>query len=128
NSLNTLTAIDEQFTELLLQRFVRQTRLVLETTPEEADALLTARIERYSNVPSAVGAQEQATLNRVTISVQVLYRDQTNSTDLLNRSFSAFEVYDPSDPGQGLTGEVDAAASAMQKIADDIFTAATSNW
>ena len=128
NSINTLTALDEQFTELLLQRFVRQTRLVLETTPEDADALLTTRIERYANTPASVGGQEQATLNRVTISVHVLYRDQTNDTDLLNQSFSAFEVFDPSDPEQGLTGEIDAAAAAMEKIADDIFTAATSNW
>ncbi len=128
NSVNTLTALDEQFTEMLLQRFVRQTRLRLETTEESADALLRARIDRYANLPASVGGNEQATLNRVTLAVTVTYTDQQENATLLDRSFTAFEEYDPADPEQGLTGEVEAARAALEKIADDIFTAATSNW
>lgn len=128
NSVNTLTALDEQFTEMLLQRFVRQTRLRLETTEENADAILSARIDRYANRPASVGGNEQATLNRVTLAVTVTYQDQKENSTLLDRSFTAFEEYDPADPEQGLTGEVEAARAALEKIADDIFTAATSNW
>ncbi len=128
NSVNALTALDEQFTEMLLQRFVRQTRLRLETTETDADALLRVRIDRYANVPASVGGDERATLNRVTLAATVTYRDQTNDTDLLSRSFTAFEEYDPSDPELGLSGENEAAIAALEKIADDIFTAATSNW
>lgn len=127
NSVNTLTALDESFTEMLVQRFVRQTRLRLETDEASSDALLVARITRYTNVPTSVSGDEVATLNRVTISVSVDYKDQTKNADLLNRSFSAFDEYDPAGSG-GLSGEQDAAMSALTKIADDIFTAATSNW
>lgn len=128
NSVNTLTGLDEQFTEMLLQRFVRQTRLRLETNEDDADAVLSVRIDRYGNAPTSVGGNERATLNRVTMAVYVRYSDRTNSTDVLDRSFTSFEEYDPSDPEQGLTGESDAARAALEKIADDIFTAATSNW
>jgi hypothetical protein len=128
NSTNTLTNLDEELTNLLVDRFVRQTRLSLETNEASSDALLTVRIDRYSNQPTSVSGQEQATLNRVTISVSVTYRDQVNNTDVLNRAFSGFEEYDPLDPETGLTGEAAAASAALEKIADDVFTAATSNW
>ncbi len=127
NSVNTLSSLDESFTDMLVQRFVRQTRLQLETDEASADALLSARITRYTNVPTSVGGNEVATLNRVTISVSVVYSDQGNNREMLNRSFSGFDEYDPAGAG-GLSGELDAASSALTKIADDIFTAATSNW
>ena len=128
NSVNTLTGLDEQLTEMLLQRFVRQTRLSLSTNEDEADAVLRVRIDRYGNAPASVGGNERATLNRVSLSVFVTYRDQKENSDILDRTFTSFEEYDPSDPEQGLTGETDAAIAALEKIADDIFTAATSNW
>ena len=128
NSTNTLTNLDEELTNLLVDRFVRQTRLSLETVETSSDALLTARIDRYSNQPTSVSGEEQATLNRVTISVFVIYRDQVNNSDVLNRAFSGFEEYDPLDPEAGLSGEAAAASAALEKIADDVFTAATSNW
>lgn len=127
NSVNTLSSLDESFTDMLVQRFVRQTRLQLETNEPAADALLSVRITRYTNTPTSVSGNEVATLNRVSISVSVQYQDQKNSRELLNRSFSSFDDYDPSGAG-GLSGEQAAAASALEKIADDVFTAATSNW
>ena len=89
-----------------------------------ADALLSLIITRYDNVPTSVSGNEQATRNRVSITVSVQYQDQVEDAELLNRTFSAFEEYDPFDPDQ----EETAAFAALIKIAEDIFTAATSNW
>lgn len=127
-SSNTLTNLDDNLTNLLMDRFVQQTRLSLEPTANKADALLRVQIDRYSTQPTSVSGQEQATLNRVTITVSVTYTDQTNETNVIDRSFSSFEEYDPLDPNTGLTGEGAAATAVLEKIADDIFTAATSNW
>lgn len=127
-SSNTLTNLDDTMTNLLMDRFVQQTRLSLEPSANRADALLRVQIDRYSTQPTSVSGQEQATLNRVTITVSVTYTDQTNDTAVLDRSFSSFEEYDPLDPNTGLTGEDAAATAVLEKIADDIFTAATSNW
>ncbi len=124
NTIATVVSMDNQLTTLLIDRFVRQTRLSLETTESEADALLTVTISRYDNMPTSVSGNEQATRNRVSITVSVKYQDQVQNKELLNRTFSASEEYDPFNPSQ----EETAAFAALEKIAEDIFTAATSNW
>ena len=124
NSISTVSAMDEEMTQLLIDRFVRQTRLSLEPNELAADALLSLIITRYDNVPTSVSGNEQATRNRVSITVSVQYQDQVEDAELLNCTFSAFEEYDPFDPDQ----EETASFAALIKIAEDIFTAATSNW
>ena len=121
-----LTTLDEELTELLVDRFVRQTRLSLETSEAEADAVLTARIVEYRNDPAAVGGDERAALNRVTIRVEVTYFDQAEDRELMGRGFSAFETYDP--VASGPDGEAQAAQAVLADIADKIFAEATSDW
>lgn len=128
NSISTLTTLDDAMTALLVDRFVGQTRLSLQPDESQADVLLRTRIDRYANQPASVGGQERATLNRVTISVTTEYVDRTKDEVIFSRSFSNFEEYDPTDPERGLAGEEDAARAVLEKIADDIFTAATSDW
>jgi hypothetical protein len=125
-TISTITSMDEEMTALLVDRFVGQTRLSLQPDETQSDVLLRARIERYANQPTSVGGQERATLNRVTISVSAEYIDRTRDETLFTRSFSAFEEYDPAV--DGLEGEEKAASAILEQIADDIFTAATSNW
>ena len=124
NTISTVTGLDEQMTTLLIDRFVRQTRLSLETAESASDALLSVVISRYDNTPTSVSGNEQATRNRISITVSVKYQDQVQNKELLNHTFSAFEEYDPFNPSQ----EETAALAALEKIADDVFTAATSNW
>ncbi len=125
NSLSPLTALDQALTDLLVDRFVRQTRLVLTTEDNEADILLTSRISRYTNAPTAVSGQERAQFNRVTVTVSARYYNRVDD-DALERSFSNFDDYDPLEGG--LEAEETAALAALESIADDLFTAATSNW
>ena len=128
NSTNTLTALDEQLTTRLVRRFVEQTRLSLQRDEQVADATLSARIDRYTNLPASVTGEERAALNRVTISVSIDYFDRVRDEPIIQRTFSNFEEYDPADPERGLDGELDAALAVLDKIADDVFTEATSNW
>ncbi len=125
-SVGPLPTLDDELTERLIDRFVRQTRLSLETEEAEADVVLLARIERYTNVPTAVTGEERAQQNRVTIAVHARYIDQRTEEALVERTFSSFEQYDPLI--DGIQGEEAAALAALDDIADDIFTAATSNW
>jgi len=116
----------EDLVEKLIERFVRRTRLSLEDDEEMANAVLTGRIDSYRNEPVSVSGQERASLNRVTIRVSVVYTDRVEEREILNRSFSAFGEYDP--VVDGFDGEIDAAEQALENIAVDIFTAATSDW
>ena len=60
-----------------------------------------------------------------TLAVRVVVRDRVEETDLLARTFTASEDF---EPAAGLQGEADAATTALEQIARDAFTAATSDW
>lgn len=124
NSVNTIPSLSDELTEELINRFINQTRLSLAPNESDADAVLSAEISRYTNAPSSVSGDETAARNRITISVSVVYIDQTEDRELLNRSFSNFQEYDPID----IDGETEAALVALENVAEDIFAAATSNW
>lgn len=126
HAASPIGTLDEQLTTLLHDRFVGQTRLVLETSEPLADALLNATITNYSTTPAAVGGEDRAALSRITVSVAVRYFDQTQNEEILSRTFSNSQEYDPQ--AEGLEGEITAATTALENIADDVFTAATSNW
>jgi hypothetical protein len=126
DSRSPLPTLDEELTERLTNRFVQQTRLTLETNEADADVVLSSRITRYVNEPTAVRGDERAAQNRVTIAVAVRYVDQVEDQPLIERTFSSFEQYDP--VADGPDGEEAAALAALDNIADDVFTAATSNW
>ena len=125
NSSGPLTLLDEALTALLIDRFVQETRLTLVEDEAEADLLLTARIDRYSNNPTSVTGQERAQFNRVSLSVFARYYN-TVDDETFERSFTNFDDYDPLSGG--LEAEESAALSALESIAEDLFTAATSDW
>ncbi len=120
-----LPTLPDELTRLLTDRFVRQTRLTLETDEAAADAILTSRITGYRSEPTAVG-DDRAQRTRISIDVAVRYAAREATTPFLERTFSAFSDYD--GIADGLDGETQAAQSALQQIADDVFIAATSNW
>lgn len=125
-SVSPLTGLGELLTELLTDRFVRQTRLSLEPDEAQATAVLSARIEQYRNAPVAVSGDERAALNRVTITATVRYYDRVQETEIFRRTFTGSEEYDP--VAEGLDGEAAAARTALARLADDVFTAATADW
>lgn len=121
-----ITDLDSRLTDLLVDRFVGQTRLSLEPEEAEADVVLSTVIDRYTNQPTSVSGDVQAARNRVTITVTVRYFDRVENRELLAQSFSGYSEYLPLD--EGLAGEGRAAMEALENVADDIFTAATSDW
>jgi hypothetical protein len=119
--------LSDTVTELLIDRFVNQTRLRLASNENDADTILSGSVVGYRNQPAAVGGEEEATINRVNITVSARYYDRVKDTEMVReRSFTAFGEYDP--VADGISGESDAAETALSQIADDLFTAATSNW
>lgn len=126
NTASPSNTLGRDLTAHLTDRFVDRTNLSLTTNDADADALLTARIEQYSNQPTGVSGDERATTNQVSIRVQVRYVDQTQDEELLSQSFTGSGEYDPSE--SGLSGELEALQAALDRVADDIFSTATSNW
>ena len=117
--------LDRLLTDALIDRFVDRSRLTLETDEGEADAVVRATIERYAIAPVAVTDQNVAALNRVSLGVRVVVEDRVENAELLSRTFTATADF---APAEGLQGEADASATALDQIARDAFTAATSDW
>lgn len=126
-SISIVDDLNERMTRLLTDRFVGQTRLRLSTDETEADAVLLGRIERITVEPVAVGGGDRATQNRVTVTFRAIYTDRAQDQELLSRSFSASANYDPT-AGDERAAETAAIVRALENVADDVFTAATSNW
>lgn len=126
NTSNPVPTLDRDLTNRLTDQFVSRTGFSLENNEPDADAVLTARIRRYSNQPTGVSGDERATRNRVQIDVDIRYYDQVRDSTMLSQTFTGSENYDPNQ--SGLNGERQAAQVAIERVAEDIFTSATSNW
>ena len=114
-----------RLTDALVSYFADRSRLALDPDEDAADAVVRATIERYAVAPAAVTGDNTAAVNRVSLVVRVVVRDRVEDRDLLDRAFTAVEDFSPED---GLQGEADAAAAAVEQVARDAFTAATSDW
>lgn len=118
--------LGDQLTTLLTDRLIRQTRLRLAEDEATADAVLTASLSSFTDAPTAITGDERASRNRVTLTVQARFARREAEQPYFERSFQAFADYDPI--ADGADGINRAAAAALVLIADDIFTAATSQW
>lgn len=123
-TLGAPPGLDQELTDLLIARFAGRTRLALVPDEADADAVLYAELERYTNEPAAVTGQDVAALNRITVTVAVRYVDRVEDRDRLVRSFSAREEYDATNVGL----EPTTARRALEQVAEDIFNAATTDW
>ena len=124
-----ITTLPAELTRLLVDRFTQRTRLRLDDNAETADAVLEARIESYRTEPTSVTVTDLAARNRLTIGLRVTFRRRVapeGTAPIVDRSFSAFADYDPG--GLPAEREAEAARSVLVSLADDVFTAATSNW
>ena len=123
-SLGGVVGMDQVLTDFLIERFARQTRLSLEPDENTADAVLVSAIDQYRNEPVAVTGDEVAALNRITITVNVRYLDRVEDEERLARSLTASAEYDATQ----IELEEETAVAVLRQIADDAFTAATSDW
>ncbi len=116
--------LDRTLTDALIDRFADRTRLTLEPDESVADLVVRAEIQRYDLAPVAVTGEETAALNRLTVALAVTVEDRPESRDRVSRTFTASVDYNPGTAA----AEAEAAARVVDRLADDVFTAATSDW
>lgn len=118
--------LSDRLNQVLIDRFINQTRLSLSNSRTEADAVLEGSIRRYSNQPFSVTGQEQADQNEVTIVVQATYRYSGSQQSEWSKSFTGSATYDPNE--NPIEGETDAMQTALEQIANNMFNDAVSGW
>lgn len=126
NTSSPVPTLGRDLTGRLTDQFVGRTRLSLNNNETNADAVLTARVLRYSNRPTGVSGDERASTNSVEIQIQARYYDQVRDSTMVDRTFTGSAEYDPAQTGAA--GAEQATRLAAERAADDIFTTATSTW
>jgi hypothetical protein len=116
--------LSQEFTEALRDKLQRQTSL--DELEENGDLEFEGYIDRYEVRPMSIQKEDQAALNRLTISINVKYTNNKNPEENQEKTFSAFEDFDSnlllSDVEDGLVPEI------INKINEDIFNSTIANW
>ena len=118
--------LSNRLNQILINRFVNQSRLQLANNEANADAVLDGVITSYSNRPFSIGGNEQANENQVSITVRATFLYTSNDDPEWNNSFTGTFTYDPSE--NPIEGESSAANGALEQIANNMFNDAVSNW
>ncbi|MCX4358979.1 MAG: LptE family protein [Rikenellaceae bacterium] len=113
-----------QLTEGLQDKFSRGTRLM--QVREDGDLAFEGEITNYVSNPISVSGNEYATQNRLTVTVRVRFTNRIEPQYDFDRTFSAYEDYD----AMKLMQEVESTLlpEIVEKLSEDIFNAAVSNW
>lgn len=118
--------LTDRLNQILINRFVNQSKLQLADNAADADAVLDGVITSYSNRPFSIGGDEQANVNQVSITVRATFLYTDNEEPEWSNSFNGTFTYDPTeDP---IEGENTAANGALEQIANNMFNDAVSNW
>lgn len=116
--------VRQSLTDLLIQKFAREGSLQV-TNRTRSDAIVEVTITSIADENAGVRANEQLTTKRVTITVDVVYRDQKKQKDFWQRSFAQSADYQIE---QNLAGLRNALQAAEEKIAEEVFLSVISNW
>lgn len=116
--------LSDIFTNKLTQKFIDDNTLRV-ANKSTADATIDCVITSLTDMPVVVAAGENVTSRRITISVQVTYRDLVKKKTIYEKSFSNYGDY-PS--GGSLSLRRNAIETAIDHITDDILLETVSGW
>ena len=117
-------SLSQVFTEKMKDKFVSQTNLTLVTS--FGDLQFEGEITDYFTQPTAIQGNEQAALNRLTITVKVKFVNMKDEKQSFENTFSRFTDY---DSRKNLTSiESELINEVCNQIVDDIFNKAVINW
>lgn len=116
--------LSQKFTEALQDKFMNQTSLKL--TDGRGDLHFEGSITGYTTQPTAISGDDQAALNRLTITIRVTFINEYDPKSDFERSFARYFDYDSK---LSLTQVEDQAITEIvEALVEDVFNAAVVNW
>jgi len=116
--------LSRSFTDALQNYFTSQTNLVL--VERNGDLHISGTITGYSVQPQAISGNEQAQLNRLTITVNVEFTNKTDEKQNFESSFSRYIDYPSSQDLISVQGGL--IDQINEQLVEDIFNKAVVNW
>lgn len=124
-SANVVPSLSSTLTQKIRSRILSQTGLA-STTKDDADYDMTAAITTYAVSVTGVQGAQVATKNRLTISLEVKFKNRLNDKSSFTQTFSRFADFDASQLLQSVEGKL--IEDIGNQLADDIFNKAFVNW
>ncbi len=118
------SALSQDFTDAMRDKFVNQTKL--ELLEQNAELEIEGEIVDYHTTAVAIQGNETAALNRLTISVNVRYTNTLNDEESFEQKFTGFEDYDASRNFSDVESEL--VSTILERMVQDIFNKALVNW
>jgi hypothetical protein len=108
----------------LTQKFIDDNNLRI-SDKSNADAVLECVITGFNDAPAVVTSGETVATRRITITVQVSYKDLVKRKTIYEKSFSNYGDY---ATDKGVDDRTNAISNAIDKISDDILLDTVSGW
>lgn len=116
--------LGQDFTEALRDKFISQSPL--ELASRKGDLLLAGRITNYQVEPLTIQGNDRAAQNRLTMQVQVEFTNTKYPDESWKQNFSNFVDFPSSQSLSSVEGAL--LEELQEKLAQDIFNKALSNW
>jgi len=122
---NVVPALSATLTDKVRSRIVSQTGLSPVTT-DNADYDISGRITSYEVTVTGVQNTQQATQNRLTITLEITFQNRLDDKADFTQSFSRFADFPASQTVQSVESAL--INDIGTQLADDIFNKAFVNW
>lgn len=120
--------LSQTFTEKMKDKFVSQTSLTL--SRDQGDLEFSGEITGYDVRPQSIQTSQQgrdiASMNRLTITVRVVFTNNKDHTQDFKNNFSAY--YDWESTRALSDVENDAVNTITDQLVEDIFNKSVANW
>jgi hypothetical protein len=120
-------SLSQDVTEKLKDKFISQTSLNM--ISGEGDLSFEGEITGYETKPIAItgnNVQDKASLNRLTVTINVRFVNQKVPKDNFENKFQAYEDYSSDKGLDEVEGEL--VPLILEKIIEDIFNRSVVNW
>ena len=120
--------LSQTFTEKMKDKFVNETGLTMER--EQGDLEFSGEITGYEVRPLSIQQSDQgrdfASMNRLTVTVKVVFTNNKDHEQDFNTSFSAYYDWESSRSLNEI--ENDAVDVIVEQLIEDIFNKSVANW
>ncbi len=120
--------LEQDLTNTIVERFKRDNHLKV-VDERSADCVVRGKLTQYKNAVFGFSSSSSASEYRVTIAVQVVFKDRVKNREIWSDEIIRTANYYVQDvPGQKASTELDGRKEAIDKIADEILSRSVEGW
>ena len=124
-ALKVNPSLSNDLTNALQDKFLKLTKL--EQVDMDGDIEITGAVTGYDVKATAITANEQASQNRLTVTVKISFTNrQFPEDDFQDKSFSAYADFDAMQQLDAV--EASLCEEIIEQLCDDMFNATVANW